>query len=80
MPAMTRMVGIGVSFSAARTLSITHLLPFAHSLACEFLYLCQEVTDCAFLPAPRAAERRHNEDQGVGWWKPAFSEEITHVD
>ena len=41
MPAITRRVGIGVSFSAARTLSIIYLLWFAHSFACGFLGLRQ---------------------------------------
>ena len=37
MPAITRMVGIGVSFSAVRTVSIMYLLLFALSQASECL-------------------------------------------
>jgi hypothetical protein len=36
MPAITRIVGIGVSFSAATTLSITHLLRLAYPSATNY--------------------------------------------
>jgi hypothetical protein len=36
MPAITRIVGIGVSFSAATTLSITHLPRFAYPAATNY--------------------------------------------